>query len=503
MIQRRILFLLVMMFTVVFAYGQEVDENVKRLITTGVMYHDRGMYDEAILRYDSALAIAPNNSNAVSEKAFTLSAMGKVSEAKKMVEKQIKRADAKDLPTLYMLYAGILDDAGEHVKSIEIYEKAASVTEPNDFHTLQLIHYNAALALSRFADKDKQDKEKWADNILFNLYNSIKYNPTHAGSYALLGGVLSQETHSFCDAFLAEAMFAVQGGNRVDLIENEFAKWADLKLDSASGPKTTMAFNKVNEMMKSEPSEYGRLYDIFSTITPLLCPDTLGTPLPVAYTYDFFSESFMPFFAALNRQGFLECFFHVAMKNSKKKYITNADWVAKHKDVEDRMWEYIRGLPIFMKDIQYGFVVDSMSVNTAEEARMHNADIMGCCKYYLTHLSDTPDMDKAVRYILAWATASPDVSVNVCSFITNLIAQNEKYHPILVSYIAGCSFAALASGEKNFTQDVFRAGMIDVIARYATEKEKLGKNDELEKLQNLFENDKDGFEKFIEENYNK
>ena len=93
--------------------------------------------------------------------------------------------------------------------------------------------------------------------------------------------------------------------------------------------------------------------------------------------------------------------------------------------------------------------------------------------------------------------------MNVCSFVTNLIAQNEKYHPILVSYIAGCSFAALASGEKNFTQDVFRAGMIDVIARYATEKEKLGKNDELEKLQNLYENDKDGFEKFIEENYNK
>ena len=500
---KRILFLLMAIFVISFAYGQETDEKVKRLISTGVMLHDKGMYDEAILRYDSALVLSPNNSDVVSEKAFTLSAMGKASEAKKMVEKQIKKADAKDLSTLYMVYAGILDDAGDHVKAIEIYEKAAAATDPEDFHSLQLIHYNAALTFSRFADKDKLDKETWENCILHNLYNSIKFNPTHAGSYALFGNVLSQVTHSYCDAFMAEAMFAIQGGNRVDLIENEFAAWSDLKLDSASGPKTTLAFNKVNEMMKSEPSEYGRLYDVFSTITPLLCPDTLGTPLPVAYTEDFFAESIMPFFAELNRQGFLECFFHVAMKNSKKKYITNADWVANHKDVEDRMWEYIRGLPIFMKDIQYGYIPDSMSVKTVEDARKHNADAMGCCKFYLTHLSGTPEMDKAASNIVAWTVASPDVSVNVCSFITHLVAQNEKYHPVLFSYIAGCSFSALASGTKTFTKDIFMNGITAVIARYANEKETLGKIDELDKLQNLYENDQEGFEKFIEENYKK
>lgn len=501
--QKRILLLLVMIFTMSFAYGQETDEKVKRLSRTGVMLHDRGMYDEAILRYDSALVLSPNNSDVVSEKAFTLSAMGKSSEAKKMVEKQIKKADAKDLSTLYMVYAGILDDAGEHVKAIEIYEKASAATDPDDFHSMQLIHYNAALTFSHFTDKDKQDKETWRNCILHNLYNSIKYNPTHAGSYALLGSVLSQERHCFCDAFMAEAMFAIQGGNRVDLIENEFATWANLKLDSASGPKTTLAFNRVNEMMKSEPSEYGRLYDIFTTITPLLCPDTLGIPLPVAYTDDFIDESIMPFFAELNRMGFLECFFHVAMKNSKKKYITNADWVANHKDVEERMWKYIQGLSIFMNDIQYGYIPDSMSVKTAEEARVHNADIMGCCKFYLTHISDTPDMDRAARNIIAWVVASPDVSVNVCSFVTNLVAKDEKYHRLMVSYIAGCSFAALASGAKTFTQDVFIDGITAVIARYANEKETIGKIEELENLQNLFENDKEGFEKFIEENYNK
>ena len=128
---------------------------------------------------------------------------------------------------------------------------------------------------------------------------------------------------------------------------------------------------------------------------------------------------------------------------------------------------------------------------------------MGCCKFYLTHLSGTPDMNKAASNIVAWTVASPDVSVNVCSFITHLVAQNEKYHPVLFSYIAGCSFSALASGTKTFTKDIFMNGITAVIARYANEKETLGKIDELDKLQNLYENDQEGFEKFIEENYKK
>ena len=73
----------------------------------------------------------------------------------------------------------------------------------------------------------------------------------------------------------------------------------------------------------------------------------------------------------------------------------------------------------------------------------------------------------------------------------------------MASYIAGCSFAALSTGEKTFTQDIFKEGLLGVIFRYVNEKEKRGKIDELEKLQNLVENDQEGFEKFIEENYNK
>ena len=500
--QNRFLLLLVMIFTMSFAYGQETDakqEKAVALCKEGVALHDQGKYEEAIKTYDEALAIAPNFIDAIVEKAFTLSAMGKKNEAKKMMEKQIQKADAKDLATLYSTYAGILDDDGEHLKALEIYDKAMKAVDDEDFYRMHHIYYNAAVTMSRLTDKDKQEMPDWDKHLQLCLCNSLQIRPLHADTYRVLA-LFNTEEKWYCDAFMSYAMFAMLDGSRVDAIENVFAEWAELKLDSASKSLTTIAFNKVNEMMKSEPSEYGRLYDMFSTITPLLCPDTLGTPLPIAYTYDFYNLSIRPFFADLNRQGLLECFFHVAMKNSKKKYNTNADWVAKHKDLEERMWKYIQDKVVFMEDIQYGFVPDTMIINTAEDARKNNAYVMGCCKYYLTHLLETPHMDRAAKNIIAWATASPDVTVNVCSFITNLTSKSQDY---LVPYIAGCSFAALSLGEKKFTQDICREGLLGVLFRYANEKERLGKIDELEKLQNLVENDQEGFEKFVEENYNK
>ena len=88
--QKRILLLLVMICTIVFAYGQDADEKKERasaLCKEGMALHDQGKFEEAIRKFDEGLKILPYNATLIYDKAYSLVAMGKNAEAKKLLEK--------------------------------------------------------------------------------------------------------------------------------------------------------------------------------------------------------------------------------------------------------------------------------------------------------------------------------------------------------------------------------------------------------------------------------
>ena len=499
--QKRILLLLVMICTIAFAYGQDTDEKTEKanaLCKEGMALHNQGKFEEAIRKFDEGLKILPYNATLIYDKAYSLVAMGKNAEAKRLLEKLFKKGNTdEDVSMPYVFYANLLDDDGEAMQALEVYDKALEYVSPLDVPTIQLINYNKALTLYNLKNEDKAKVEDRVQQIFNHLDNSIECKPTHPASFGLYGRIMADEG-GYYNAMACFGINALLVGKKVGTLEAALKEWENKNISPNSGPLATLSLNKVKEVLKSEPSEFGKLYDIFTTVIPAICCDTLGTPVPFSYAYNLVNDGIMPFFSELKRQGLLECFFHVAMKNAKVQYISNADWLTTHKSEEERLWNTIGELEVFKKDLKYGYVPDSVVFRTAEDAHQHNVDAMAACKFYMTHTIDSKGMPNVKKYIVAWSVASPDVHIKIGTQVADWTKTNVDY---LAAYLAGCSFYALTSHQKEWNKEIFARGVYEVLKSYESNKDVLGKNENLDKLLELYQSEGDGYQKFIEENY--
>ncbi|MDO4958551.1 MAG: hypothetical protein Q4E68_04785 [Prevotellaceae bacterium] len=502
--KNRLFVVLVMLLSmIVTAFGQESDDKYAvagKLMEEGVALHDKQKYEDAIKKYDEALKLLPYHANLIYEKAYSLAAMGKRDDAKKLLEKLFKKGKVEgNLSSPYMMYANYLDEDGEQLKALEVYDTALEVVDVSDTRTIQLIHYNKALTLYNLNNENKANVDGRDRLIFYHLDNSLECDPTHPGTYLLYGNMLA-DVGGYYGSLMNFAIASLLAGERSSLIESAFAKWDNMQLSENSGPLTTLSFNNVREQFKVEPSEYGRLYDIFTAVIPNVCSDTLGAPVPLSYAANEYNDGIAPFFAELKRRGLLECYFHEAMKLGKVQYISNANWLVEHKADEDRLWNTINELGVFTKNLKYGYVPDSVEFTSAEVAHEHNIDAMAACKFLLTHTVDSKDWPIASKYVLSWSVASPDVSINIGSQVADWANTNPKY---LFVFLAGSSFYAMTSHQKTWNKNVFANGLLCLLDIYNSDKDILGKNDSLEDILALYNRDGDEFDKFVEENYDK
>lgn len=502
--KNRLFVVLVMLLSmVVTAFGQVSDDKytvADRLLKEGIALHDKQQYEDAIKKYDEALKLLPYHANLIYEKAYSLAAMGKRDDAKKLLEKLFKKGKVEgNLSSPYMMYANYLDEDGEQLKALECYEKAlGKVSKTRDSQWTQKILYNMALTLSHLTDENKKKVENW-DRKLYGCCNlSLRIHPYHSNTLFVLGDFMANEGH-YINALCCYAVMALATEGAAEDINPRLLSWKDKSLIPESGPRTTKAFNQLQEILKKEPSEYGLLYDVLMGAMPLACPDTLRSPIPVSYARDdVFEDSYCPFFAELQRRGLLEYFCHQAAKVAKDKYITNADWISAHKSEEEKYSQLLRESLLFATGIESGFVPDSIDFTTPEEAHLKNSFAMGCCQYYLNHTLSADNMDYAAKYITQWSMLSPDVTIKIGDSEVAFVKKPE----LLVAYIAGCSYSALQSGEKSST-DIYGYGITSALNYYIGNKETMGSIEELDKLVELFKNDEEGAKKYIDENYNK
>ena len=118
--------------------------------------------------------------------------------------------------------------------------------------------------------------------------------------------------------------------------------------------------------------------------------DSTDIPIPVSYSYDIWGQSIFPLIAELSRKGLLECFLHLTLANTRndKGVMANDQWLMEHEEKYKELENYLSELRIFNSDLRMGFIPEPFDFKTAEEAHKHITDVMGCCQYYIEHLSE-------------------------------------------------------------------------------------------------------------------
>jgi tetratricopeptide (TPR) repeat protein len=151
-------------------HAQSAEEFFKK----GVELYDAGKFEDALVQYESALKILPNNSGIFYEMATTYVALQKFDKAIKYAEKVIKNKNGNEA-LAYAVLGTAYDMDGKPKKAIKAYENGVKAF-PNEYN----LHYN--LGITQFAQKDFDGAEKSA-------MSSITNNPKHANSHNLLGNI--------------------------------------------------------------------------------------------------------------------------------------------------------------------------------------------------------------------------------------------------------------------------------------------------------------------------
>lgn len=135
------------------------------------------------------------------------------------------------------------------------------------------------------------------------------------------------------------------------------------------------------------------------------------------------------------------------------------------------------------EEAEHGFV-PLHPVQSAEEARAAWEDMMMCIKYYFSHYLNGDKMNDAAQYILAWASATDDVSLVLGDEISCFLDSDAPY---MVAFMAGCCKYAINTGDGEYNEDMYISAMSDALNYYLSNKKVTGEVKSLEKYVKLYD----------------
>lgn len=137
------------------------------------------------------------------------------------------------------------------------------------------------------------------------------------------------------------------------------------------------------------------------------------------------------------------------------------------------------------EEAEHGFV-PQRPVQSAEEAQAAREDMRMCIKYYFSHYLNADRMQDATQYIIAWASATDEVSL-VLGDEVGCFADNGV--PYLVAFMAGCCKYAINTGDGEYNEDMYISAMTDTLNYYLSNKDVSGEVKSLDKYVKLYDKD--------------
>ncbi|MGI4863659.1 MAG: tetratricopeptide repeat protein [Janthinobacterium lividum] len=304
------------------------------LVKQGVQLYDEGQYDQAIAKYQQALAAEPTNDVAQAELALTYNALGRNAEAKVTCEQLLKRTPDVG-PTLYVTYGNSLDGLGEFKQAEQAYREGMK-KYPDSY----ALYYNLGVA---------QAGRQQYPAAIASFQQAVVRNPRHASSH-MSAGVLQLATGSRVPGVLALARFLVleptgpratqrlpqldqamlQGvsqsdGHNINISVAPSALSKGKKADDF-GPEDLMLSMSgaltLDEKSKNK-TKLEKFIDQFSS----LC-EVMGE-LSAKSSGGFVRTYYVPYFVAMQKKGFVPAFAYLA-HSSQTDAPEVQQWLAAH-----------------------------------------------------------------------------------------------------------------------------------------------------------------------------
>lgn len=315
---------------------------LETLIRAGVELHDKGQFDQAIAKYQEALAKSPSDVTALFELAYSYM-------AKKDFDKSLEIArrgaafKSELLPMFYDVMASSLDSKGQPAEAVATYKRGIALAPKSS-----QLYYNMAVTYRESLGK--------ADEARDALKKAASIEPLHPGVQLLLGQVYQGSGYRV-PAFLALSTFLVIDPAGSQALPG-YGLWrAVLKGGVDPLPETTaMAGTPVRDRAMATPpgrtpvkkTDEGN-FDAFESLMVSTHRDFMekldsGTPeiqallaqvsellgaLPAGPTganaQNFSSTHYVPFFRALKEKDFVEPFVYWASQRAPVPGVT--DWL--------------------------------------------------------------------------------------------------------------------------------------------------------------------------------